>query len=462
MNYDVIIIGSGPGGYTSACICAKNGLKTAIVEKDKIGGVCLNIGCIPTKALINLANNINNLKEDDIIKIDESNINIDREKASYKLKKIAKNVSKGVEFLFKHNKIDIINGNASFIDKNTIMVNDKQYTGEYIVIATGSSNKNFSSFINEKLMEKNKIIESTQALFLDYNPSSISILGGGAIGVEFAYIFNAFGVDVTIIEYLPNLLPNIDPECGKALERSFMKKKIKILTNTKVIKIEQINNSTMVFFNKQGKEASLSTDIVLCAMGRTPNTNIKGINNIPIEIENGYIKVNEWMQTSIPNIYAIGDVVCNSPMLAHVAYDEARTASEHILKKDNGFVIDYNLVPFCVYSEPQIASFGLTEKEANEKNIEFNSVKVFFKTSGKAQAIGKTEGFVKLIIDTKKEIILGAHICGAEATELIHELLVLTKAGLKLKQLADTMHAHPSLAETIAEAAKSYYGLALY
>ena len=460
MNYDAIVIGAGPGGYYTACNCAKNGIKTAIIEKDKIGGVCLNIGCIPTKALIHIAKTINVVKKDDLIMT--NNFSINRTKISEKAKTISENVSKGIEFLFKKNNVDVIKGKASIIDNHTILVKNRKYTTKNIIIATGSNNINLSSFINVKTTKKSKVITSTEALFLNDTPSNITILGGGAIGIEFAYIFNAFNSDVTIIEQSSNILPNIDIECSKTLERVFKRKNIKIITDAKITKIEHHGDLMNVRYNKKETENFITTDIVLNALGRKPNTTDINLEKIQIDTQNGYIKTNKWMQTSIPNIYAVGDVVYESPLLAHVAYDEARTASEHILNKKPTFTIDYNYIPFCIYSEPQIASFGLTERQAIEKNINVKIIKTFFKSSGKAQAICNTDGFVKLVINTKNDKILGAHICGSNATEIIHELLLLSKLGLKLKELTDTMHAHPTLSESIVEAAKNYYGLSLH
>ncbi len=460
MEVDVIVIGSGPGGYSAACLCAKNGLKTVIIEKDKLGGVCLNIGCIPTKALINIASTIEKLMSDNEI-FNIKKMDIDLEKISLKVKNIADTVSKQVEFLLNTNKVKIIKGNCMFIDDKTVKVGEETIKGKYIIIATGSRNKDISNYYFNEI-DKTKILTSTEAIFFKEKPTNIVILGGGAIGVEFAYIFNQFAFDVTILEYFPNLIPSLDMELSRTLERSFKKNNIKILCNSKVIKIEYKNNELITTYETNGQSETINSNLILNSLGRTPNTDIDGIEKLNLVIEKGFIKVNENMQTNIKNIYAIGDIVFNSPLLAHVAYEEAKVASESIIGKIHTSNIDYLKVPYCIYTEPQIASFGINEEQAKIKGINYKSIKSFYKSSGKAVALEKTEGFIKLLIDINNETILGAHIAGAEATELIHELLLAGKTQLKLKAIASTMHAHPTLSELIMDSAKSFYGLGLH
>jgi dihydrolipoamide dehydrogenase len=460
MEYDVIIIGSGPAGYTLACGTAKNGLKTLIIEKDRAGGVCLNVGCIPTKALINIVGNLYNLRS---LNIFNENINpvIDRAKIAQKVKTIADNVSKGIDYLFKTNKVEFISGEAEIIDKNTVKVGDRAFKSSTIVIASGSRNKDISGFYKSNI-DKTRIITSTEALFFTEEPTSITILGAGAIGVEFAYIFNNLGWQVNLLEFFPNILPNMDIECTKNLERSFKKKNINIITGARVTGITQINDELITDYETGNKAEAVKSNFILNALGRTPNSDIKGLDSLNIAMEKGFIKVDNEFKTSIDGVYAIGDVISNKPLLAHVAYAEARALSDILLKKENSFKVDYSLVPFCIYTEPQIASFGLTEEEAKNKNLNIKILKSFYKASGKAAALEKTEGFIKIIVDAYDETIIGAYITGYDATEIIHELLICAKLKIKIKDIADTMHAHPTIAELIQDTVKSFYGLNLH
>ncbi|OHD15366.1 MAG: dihydrolipoyl dehydrogenase [Spirochaetes bacterium GWD1_27_9] len=456
MDYDVIVIGSGPAGYTAACLFAKNNLKTLVVEKDKVGGVCLNVGCIPTKTLLTIAENYSLIKENEITGVSCTDVNIDKTKISQKVLEVSQNMSKSIDYLFKKNGVTIVLGDANFIDKNTISVNGVNYSAKFIIIATGSRNKDYSNFLDANI-PKDKIITSTEALFLENIPKSITILGAGAIGVEFAYIYSSFGSEVTLIEYFPHILPNMDEECGKTLERSFKKKNIKVITDAKVSKINYESENYVVNYTRKEKDEKITSEYVLFAMGRTPNSNINGIEKLNLEMEKTFIKVNKSMQTSVENIYAIGDIIAAKPLLAHVAYDEARVCVDNILNIDEKFDINYKFVPFCIYTEPQIASFGFTEKEAKEKGYDFKVLKSFFKASGKAMAMNKQDGFVKILVENQGQKIIGASIVGANATEIIHEILICAKNNLNIKDLSHTMHAHPTLSELISDTAKIYW-----
>jgi len=464
MDYDVIVIGAGPGGYTAACLCAKNGLKTAVIEKNKVGGVCLNVGCIPTKALIKIANNIEEIKKNsDIINIHLPGISINWQNLSGSIRLKAETVSKGVDYLLKINKVDLIYGKAEFTGKNMISVNGNEYKAKDIIIATGSRNKDISKIIKINIKNQDNILTNNEAVFLDKKITSIAILGGGAIGVEFAYILNQLGADVSLLEYFPNLLPNIDLDCSRMIERAFRKNNINILTASKITMLEELNDKYIIKYNdKNNTENSIEAEYILNALGRMPNTEDLSLENIGLTTDKGFITVDKNMQTSIDGIYAVGDVVSGSPQLAHVAYDEARTAVDSIIKKDRPYSIDYNYIPFCVYSEPQVAGFGLNEDKIKEKGIDYKIIKVFFKASGKAVAIDKTDGFIKLLIDKNNETIISASICGSDASEMIHEILVSAKAGLKLKAIVDTTHTHPTLSELIQDAAKEFYGEGLH
>lgn len=455
MDYDVIVIGSGPGGYYAASLLGKSGKKVLVIEKDKIGGVCLNIGCIPTKSLITISEKIGHLRKNDITGIDiGSDYSIDKTKINDKVKEATIINSKSVEYLFKKNSVELIIGEAEFIDNNTIKVGEKQYTAEKIIIASGSRNKDYSLFSSGEKIEK--VISSTEALFLNNIPKSITIIGGGAIGVEFAYIFNSLGSSVTIIEYFPNLLPNMDTECGKNIERTFKKEGIRVITEAKLLTIGKDEENFITYLRKE-KEDRISSEYILVALGRDPNSEIKGIEKIGITLEKKHIKVNEQFKTNIENIYAIGDVVYGKPLLAHTAYYDAKLAVNNILH-DNNEKPNYNLVPFCIYSEPQVAGFGITEDKAKENGIDYKTVKSFFKSSGKAIAIDKTDGFVKLIIENKTEEIIGASIVGENATELIHTILLAAKEKKGLKLITETIFAHPTLSELIKDTSSIFYG----
>ncbi|HOJ62857.1 MAG TPA: dihydrolipoyl dehydrogenase [Spirochaetota bacterium] len=453
MEFDVTIIGAGPGGYTAANLCAKNGLKVAIIEKEKIGGVCLNIGCIPTKSLINIAEYYSKIKNNNEISgIKIENATIDRVTINKRLTEISTNIVRGIEFLFKKYGVVIYKGEAKIIDKNTVLVNNEIIKTKKIIIATGSKNKDYSFLLKDN--NSPNILTSTEALFLEKIPESITIIGGGAIGVEFAYIFNAFGSNVTLLEYFPVLLYNMDEECGKSLERIFRKNKIKTIVEAKVLSISSKENYLSVKYQKNGEELDVLSEYVLVAMGRSPNTKNLNLEGLNVATKNGFILVNEFMQTTNPDIYAVGDVVAESPLLAHVAYREAKIASYHILNKDVP-QLDRNLIPFCIYTEPQISGFGLTESKAKSLYPDCKILKIFLKSNGKANAIDKTEGFIKIV--THKDKIIGCWILGVDATEIIHNLLLVSTNDLTIDRILNVIYAHPSISETIFDIVQEEY-----
>lgn len=456
MNYDIIIIGSGPGGYSAAARAGELGFSVCVIEKDKIGGVCLNSGCIPTKALIHNAGLIETVKSGGIAGIDAMEVKPDKSKIKSRLYEVIKNSTMGIDYLFKKNNVKVVNGSATIVDKNSVKVGEDVITAKYIIIATGSRNKDFASFLTNK-EQTGKVITSDEALFMEEIPKSLAVIGGGAIGVEFAYIYRCLGSEVTVLEYFPTLLPNMDEECGKTLERSFRKMGVKVSTTASLTKIDNAVNGNIVYYTKNGKEESVSAEYVLVAMGRTPNTDNIGVENIGLSIEKGYIPTDKSMRTNVNNVFAIGDVVARSPALAHVAYDEARTAVEDIARIESKiakpFTIDYDFIPFGVYTEPQVAGFGVTEKSAKEKNIDIKVNKLFLKMSGKANAIGKSDGFVKIIINKSDDKIIGAWLVGPDVTELLHEIELAALYGLTATDVANAMHAHPTLSELIKETA---------
>lgn len=456
MDYDIIIIGSGPGGYSAAARAGELGFSVCVIEKDKIGGVCLNSGCIPTKAFIHNAGLIETVKSGGIAGIDAMEVKPDKSKIKSRLYEVIKNSTMGIEYLFKKNNVRVVNGSATIVDKNSVKVGEDVITAKYIIIATGSRNKDFASFLTNK-EPTGKVITSDEALFMEEIPKSLVVIGGGAIGVEFAYIYRCLGTEVAVLEYFPTLLPNMDEECGKTLERSFRKMGVKVSTTASLTKIDNAVDGNIVYYTKNGKEESISAEYVLVAMGRTPNTDNIGVENIALSLEKGYIPTDKSMRTNVNNVFAIGDVVARSPALAHVAYGEARTAVEDIARIESKiakpFTIDYDFIPFGVYTEPQVAGFGVTEKSAKEKNIDIKVNKLFFKMSGKANAIGKSDGFVKIIINKSDDKIIGAWLVGPDVTELLHEIELAALYGLTATEVANAMHAHPTLSELIKETA---------
>lgn len=443
MDFDCIVIGGGPGGYSAAVELAKSGKKIAVIEKENLGGVCTNIGCIPTKAYIEVAEHL------DIEKKYSYSVGNEFDIKTKDIKKIisdrVSSVVKGISFLLKKNNITLITGTASFVDKNTIIVNGEKITAENIIIATGSLN---APFLDIDLNNQN-IIDSTKALTTFDIPDSIIIIGGGAIGVEFAYIYNKLGTKVTLVEYFPNILPSMDPEASKTLERELKKEGIKLLTSSAVTKIDIETSNCSVNYNRKDKNETIEADKIFIATGRIPNSKELNLDILNLELDKkGFIITDERMKTSIDNIYAIGDIISNQPMLAHTAYNEAEVAVDSILNRP--FKPLPKFVPFCVYTEPQIATFGLTEKNAEEKGIEFTKKQIFFRANGKAHAIGKVSGFIKILLDSN-DLVIGASIVGHEASELIHQLIIMAELKIEFSKIKDITFAHPSLSELIKE-----------
>jgi dihydrolipoamide dehydrogenase len=458
-DYDVLIMGSGPGGYVAGIRAGQLGLKAAVIERDKVGGVCLNVGCIPSKTLIHQAELFRSLPA-----LKEMGLTIDLKGFDYghvfdKSRKAADTLSKGVQFLLKKNKVELIVGDASLSGKNEVTLKDgKKITGKNIIIATGSRPRIIPGFE----FDEQKVLSSTGALMLKKLPAKAIILGAGAIGVEFAHVWNGFGVEVHLVEMMERILPLEDAEAVQVLARAFQKRGVQMYTSTKAVSMQKAGNGvSVVIEDKAGTRKTLEADLILVVVGRTINTDGIGLEKVGIVPEKGFIPVGDYNQTKVPGIYAVGDVV-STPLLAHVAFKEAEIAVERIAGKSPAPRIDPLSIPGATYCEPQVASFGLPEWKAVEKGIAFAKASFPYRGAGKSVAVDQTDGFVKIIYDPKTKEILGAHVVGAEATELIHELLLARTAELLPEDIATMIHAHPTLSETVGESMRAVEGWAIH
>jgi dihydrolipoamide dehydrogenase len=460
-NFDIIIIGSGPGGYVAAIRAAQLGKKLAVVEDKHLGGICLNWGCIPTKALLRSAELFADMKNAARFGIKAENVQADFPKVIQRSRQVADRLSKGVGFLFKKNNITVLEGRGKILNNNKVEVTNSageisEYAAKNIIIATGARARSFPNMP----IDHEKIITYKEALASEEQPESIAIIGAGAIGVEFAYFFRTLGSQVTIIEMLPQLLPIEDAESSAELTRSFKKSGIKVLTDTKVISVSRNGEKVDVLYENKAKETLLSVDKTLVAVGVQGNIENLGLEEMGIDLNRGWIKVDGYMQTNVEGIYAIGDVA-GAPWLAHVASAEGIKAVEHIAGLDTK-PMNYDNIPGCTYAHPQVASIGLTEAKAREIHGDILVGKMPFRAVGKSLALGDQDGFVKLIAHPETKKLLGAHIVGPEATELLGELGLARSAGLSAESLLHTIHAHPTLSEAIMEAAADIFGEAIH
>lgn len=457
MQYDLIVIGSGPGGYVAAIRASQLGMKTAIVEKAELGGICLNWGCIPTKALLKSASVLNYMKNAESFGINISgSVNPNFADIVNRSRNVATNMSKGVQFLCKKNKIDIINGYARIIKDNKVVVTaednaTQEYSAKNIIIATGSRSKDLPFMKQDGV----KIIGYREAMTLSNLPSSMIVVGSGAIGSEFAYFYNSMGVKVTIIEYLPTIVPFEDEEVGKQLERSFKKSGITVKTSTEVVSVHTDTDLCKVQIKHSKGEEILEADIVLSAVGVTPNIENIGLEEVGVAIENGKIKVDDFYMTSIKGVYAIGDIV-HGPALAHVASHEALICVENMAGKQ-AQPINYNNIPSCIYTVPEVASVGLSEKQAKEKGYEIKVGKFPLSASGKATASGNKDGFVKVIFDAKYGEWLGAHMIGENVTEMIGGVVTARNLETTAYEIIHSVFPHPTISEAIMEACAAAY-----
>lgn len=457
MSYDVIVLGSGPGGYVAAIRASQLGLKTAIVERESLGGICLNWGCIPTKALLKSANVFEYITHASDYGIQVGKYEADFGGMVKRSREVANGMSNGIQFLMKKNKIDVIMGTGELLPGKKLKVTgaDGQVTelsaSKGIIIATGARSRNLPNM----QQDGKKIIGYREAMVLDKMPKSMVVVGSGAIGVEFAYFYNALGVDVTIVEYMPNIVPVEDEEVSKQLERTFKKKGMKIMTNASVESVDTSGKGCEVKIKTAKGEEKINCDIVLSAAGVETNIQGIGLESVGIATDKGRVMVDDYYQTNIPGYYAIGDIV-PGPALAHVASAEGIICVEKIAGH-HPEPLDYGNIPGCTYCSPEIASVGMTEKAAKEAGYEIKVGKFPFSASGKASAAGAKDGFVKLIFDAKYGELLGAHMIGANVTEMIAEIVAIRKLETTGHELIKTVHPHPTMSEAVMEAAAAAY-----
>lgn len=455
-NYDVIVLGSGPGGYVTAIRASQLGLKTAIVEKESLGGVCLNWGCIPTKALIKSADVFNYLKHAADYGLKADNVDKDFNAVVKRSRNVAEGMSKGVQFLLKKNKIDVIMGYGTVKKGKKIEVKAEDGTtstveGKHIIIATGAK----SRVLPNLPQDGKKVIGYREAMTLESQPKRLVVVGSGAIGVEFAYFYNAMGTEVTIVEYLDRIVPVEDVDISKQLERSFKKTGINIMTSSEVTKVDTSGDGVKVTVKTAKGEETIEADIVLSAVGIETNLTGIGLEEVGISTDRGKVLVNQWYQTNIPGYYAIGDITAG-PALAHVASAEGILCVEKISDM-HVEPLDYGNIPGCTYATPEIASVGMTEAQAKEAGHEIKVGKFPFSASGKAQASGASDGFVKVIFDAKYGEWLGCHMIGAGVTDMIAEAVVARKLETTGHEILKSVHPHPTMSEAVMEAVAAAY-----
>jgi dihydrolipoamide dehydrogenase len=451
-KYDVIVLGSGPGGYVTAIRASQLGLKTAIIEKESLGGVCLNWGCIPTKALLKSAEVFNYLQHAEDYGLTVKEAGKDFNKVVARSRGVADGMSKGVQFLLKKNKIDVINGYGKIKPGKKVDVDGTEYTADHIIIATGARSRELANLPQDG----EKVIGYRKAMTLKKQPKRMIVVGSGAIGVEFAHFYNAMGTEVTIVEFLPNLVPLEDIDVSKQFERSFKKAGIKVMTNSSVEKVDTSGKTVKATVKTAKGEVVIEADIVLSAVGIASNIENIGLEDVGIINDKNKIVVNDWYQTNIPGYYAIGDIV-HGPALAHVASAEGITCIEKIAGLHIE-AIDYGNIPGCTYASPEIASVGMTEKQAKDAGFKLKVGKFPFSASGKASASGKKDGFVKVIFDAKYGEWLGCHMIGAGVTDMIAEAVLGRKLETTGHEVLKTIHPHPTMSEAVMEAVADAYG----
>lgn len=467
MPYDVVVIGTGPGGYPAAIRASQLGLKVAVIEKESLGGICLNWGCIPTKALLKSAQVYEYMKHSADYGINASSVQHDFSAVIKRSRGVADKMSKGVTFLMKKNKIDVIMGYGKVKAKGQVEVTaadgSKQIIeSKYIILATGGRSRELPNL----KQDGNKVIGYREAMVLPQQPKSMIVVGSGAIGVEFAYVYNSMGTKITIVEFMPRIVPVEDEDVSKELEKQYKKQGMEIYTNASVEAVDTSGTGVKATVKKQdGSTFTLEADILLSAVGVVSNIENLGLEEMGIKTDKGKISVDKYGQTNVPGIYAIGDCTPGQA-LAHVAAKEGINASEHIAYMEKKFhhlpeAMDYNNIPGCTYCTPEIASVGYTEKAAKEAGYEVKVGKFPFMASGKASAAGATEGFVKVIYDAKYGELLGTHMIGANVTEMIAEVVAVRKLETTAHEILNAVHPHPTMSEGFKEATAAAYGEAI-
>ncbi len=455
--YDIIFIGSGPGGYVAAIRAAQLGMNVAVVEKAEVGGVCLNYGCIPTKALLKSAEILTNVKEAKKFGINVSEFSPDFGKIIKRSRTVASQVSKGVDFLFKKNNVTLIKGEAKIISKNTVLVNNSEkIEGKNIVIATGARAKELPNL----KIDGEKIIGYRQALTMQKLPESMLVVGSGAIGTELAFFYATMGTKVTIVELLPNIVPIADKDVSAELLQALKRKKIKVFTNSLVESVDTNGDKCIARVKTGDNVTDIEAEVVLSSVGISPNTENLWDNDLNIETEKGFIKVDEFYRTNIEGIYAIGDVI-PTPALAHVASAEGIICVEKIAGLDVE-PLNYNFIPSAIFTTPEVGMAGITQQQAEAEGKKIKIGKFPMSALGKATAIGDRTGFAKLIFDAETDKLLGAHIVGHSASDMITELVVAMKFNVNGKQLLKTVHPHPTISEAIMEAAANAHDEAIH
>lgn len=462
-EYDVVVIGAGPGGYVSAIRASQLGLKTAIVDKQWLGGVCLNIGCIPSKALLKNAEVAHTLRErGKDFGFSFENLKLDFSAAVKRSRQVSDRLTKGVGFLMKKNNIDVYMGAAVLKNKTTVTVTaadgkSQDLTAKNIILATGS----YSTPIPGVAMDGKKIVSYKEAILQETLPASVVVIGGGAIGLEFSTVWNSYGSKVTIVEMLPHIAPLEDVEISTELEKAFKKNGIDVLTGHKVLSVETTANGVKVKVSSADGEKTIEAEQALVAIGFKPNTAGLGLETVGVKLtDRGHIAIDDRMATNVPGIYAIGDVT-GKFLLAHVASAQGLVAAESIAKHET-VKLDYTMMPRATYCHPQVASFGYTEAQAKEKGLEIKVSKFPFIANGKSLGLGETTGFAKIITDAKYGEILGAHLIGPEVSELLPELTLAQRMEITAEEIARTVHAHPTLSEVLMEAAHGVSGQTIH
>jgi len=456
-KYDLTVIGGGPGGYVAAIRACRYGLKVALVEERDMGGTCLNRGCIPTKSLLHSAEVYHTVKTSMEYGVTANDVSFDYKRIASKKDAVVKQLRSGVEYLVKSSGGTIIKGRAAIKDKSTIEIsgnNNQSITTEKIIIATGSrpAKPPIPGIDGKRVLSSDEVLEMTAC------PDRIVIIGGGVIGVEFATVFNSLGKEVTIVEMMQTILPGVDTEISGILRKSLEKKGIKVFTGAGVTSIKSEENAVCVF-DDNGTEKSAEGDIVIVAIGRKPNSENIGLENVGIETERGFIKIDDGLETSVKGIYAIGDVT-GKVLLAHVASAQGLAAAANAAGKNHK--MEYSVVPGCIYTSPEIASVGLTEDEAIKKGYRVKVGRFPISANGKSMIMGEREGLAKIVTDQTTGEILGAHIMGPRATDMISEMCVAMKLESTIEELADTIHPHPTVSEIIMEAAHDVEGLCVH